>query len=378
VNIACFVSAHGFGHATRTAAVMAALHHRRPAVRFEIYSEAPAWLFEESVGAGLTVHHAVRTDVGLVQKSPLEEDLPGTVAALEDFLPFSTARVEALTRQVLAADCRLVLCDISPLGIAVAEAAGLPSVLVENFTWDWIYEGYFQREAGLREPARYLQRLFSSADLHIQTEPVCRPEPAAIRVAEPVSRRPRQSAAIVKAQLGIAEADKMVLLTVGGVAYRWEGLHRLQGLSGVVFVVPGAAPAFERRDNLVAIPQRSGFYHPDLVAAADAVVGKLGYSTLAETYQAGVPFAFLARQGFRETAPLASFAEKKMGAIRLPDDALEDGGWLEALPGLLKRSPDAKGPGNGDDAVAEILASKLPLETPPSGLNKTGLQSSPH
>ena len=31
------------------------------------------------------------------------------------------------------------MCDISPLGLMVAERAGLPSVLVENFTWDWLY-----------------------------------------------------------------------------------------------------------------------------------------------------------------------------------------------------------------------------------------------
>jgi UDP:flavonoid glycosyltransferase YjiC (YdhE family) len=378
VNVACFVSAHGFGHATRTAAVMAALHRRQPAVRFEVYSEAPAWLFEESVAAGITVNHSVRTDVGLVQNSPLEEDLPGTVSALAAFLPFSAAHVDALVQKVLAADCRLVLCDISPLGIAVAKAAGLPSVLVENFTWDWIYEGYFQREAGLREPARYLRKLFSTVDLHIQTEPVCRPASAAVRVAEPVSRRPRQSAAVVKAQLGIEKNEKMVLLTVGGVAHRWEGLHRLLELPGVVFVVPGAAPAFERRHNVVAMPQRSGFYHPDLVAAADAVVGKLGYSTLAETYRAGVPFAFLARRGFRETAPLAAFAEKKMDAVRLPEDALENGGWLEALPALLERPPSASAPGNGDDATAAILASNLTSGDGPHGLDKTESHPSPH
>ena len=32
--------------------------------------------------------------------------------------------------------------DIPPLAFAAAHAAGLPSVAVANFTWDWVYEDY--------------------------------------------------------------------------------------------------------------------------------------------------------------------------------------------------------------------------------------------
>ena len=39
-------------------------------------------------------------------------------------------------------DVRLVIADAPPLGCAAAAAAGIPSVVVSNFTWDWIYQAY--------------------------------------------------------------------------------------------------------------------------------------------------------------------------------------------------------------------------------------------
>jgi len=50
--------------------------------------------------------------------------------------------------QVVAVGCLLVVSDISPMGLLVAETAEIPSILIENFTWDWIYQGYptYQQE----------------------------------------------------------------------------------------------------------------------------------------------------------------------------------------------------------------------------------------
>ena len=138
MNLAFFISSHGYGHAARAAAIMAALQTRHLALRFEIFTQVPRWVFDISLTGPFTYHTAL-TDVGLVQTSPLVEDLPQTAKRLNDFLPFDEARVAELAAQVSERQCAAALCDISPLGIAVARAAGIPSVLIENFTWDWIY-----------------------------------------------------------------------------------------------------------------------------------------------------------------------------------------------------------------------------------------------
>ncbi|TNF77411.1 MAG: hypothetical protein EP299_04745 [Acidobacteria bacterium] len=179
--IAYFVSPHGFGHAARSVAVMEALRALRPDTRIEIFTTVPAWFFEDSGLSPITLH-PVLTDVGLVQTSSLEEDPAATARALADFLPFTDGRVTRLAETVEAAGCRLLVTDISPLGPAVAARAGIPGVLVESFTWDWIYRGY-----GVTSTASRLSPGFCLCSKSASTPPPSgsRPIPAANRLPKP-------------------------------------------------------------------------------------------------------------------------------------------------------------------------------------------------
>jgi hypothetical protein len=112
---------------------------------------------------------------------------------LEELFGSPERRIDRLATRVRSLGCRLVVCDIAPLGLAVARALGVPGVLVENFTWDWIYEGYRTAHVGVADFALIVAGLFSKADLRIQTAPVCVPAEGASSVA-PVSRAPRLAA----------------------------------------------------------------------------------------------------------------------------------------------------------------------------------------
>lgn len=85
-------------------------------------------LFRESL-ENYTIHQVV-PDIGIIQHDALNSDLPATIEALDRLLPFSVELIQILAEKVQGCSC--ILCDIAPLGIVVAEAAGIPSVLVEN------------------------------------------------------------------------------------------------------------------------------------------------------------------------------------------------------------------------------------------------------
>jgi hypothetical protein len=106
------------------------------------------------------------------------------------FLPFDRATVGTLADLVKNWHCALIICDISPLGIKVGREAGIPSLLVENFTWDWLYEGYVKEEGRIGKHIQYLKQLFCAVDYHIQTEPVGLPGSPDL-VTFPVSRQRR-------------------------------------------------------------------------------------------------------------------------------------------------------------------------------------------
>jgi UDP:flavonoid glycosyltransferase YjiC (YdhE family) len=350
--VAVFVSPHGYGHAARACALMQALSDLGAAARFEIFTLVPEWFFTSSLTCPFG-YHAVLTDIGLVQRTPLAEDLDATLKRLEEFLPFDEALLEGLVRRFERLGCRFVICDISPLGLAAARKAGIPSILIENFTWDWIYEPYAKSRPGFSRVIGLLTKLFGLATSRIQTEPVCRPEPRFPSVA-PLSRAPREPRAAVRARLGLPSEAPMVLVTMGGLPWRPASLRRLER-GDVFFVVPGAAERREHRGSLVALPHRSGFFHPDLVHAADAVIGKLGYSTLAEVWAAGVPFGHVGRPTFRESSVLAAFVADRMPGLTLTAEEISGEAWLERVPDLLALNGAGGGSSNGTTAAARTV-----------------------
>lgn len=355
-RFAYFVTPHGYGHAARAAAVMGAMQTDYPGTFFEIFTRVPRWFFDISLRGGFN-YHEVQSDIGLVQATSMDENLPETIRQLDRSLLFADRQVQHYAEMVQQLGCTAVICDIAPLGISVAQAAGLPSVLVENFTWDWIYEGYLAEEPRFQPHIERMREVFAQATYHIQTEPTCNVQPDADLHAGVVARKPRNPAEVIRRQLGIHTPEPLVLLTMGGILTGLPFLERLQNMPDVLFLVPGGSTRLEKRGSLVSIPHHSEFYHPDLVAACDAVIGKLGYSTLAEVYSTGVPFGFIARQKFRETEVMGAYAQRELNAISLSEERFFLGDWLEAVPQLLQQARRVPQNPHGAQQIASFLNS---------------------
>ncbi len=363
IAIAFFVTAHGFGHAARSCAVMNAIFRKWPFARFEIFTRTPEWFFKTSLAAPYA-YHAWETDVGLVQTDPLHFDFEKTLAALDRFLPFADTRLQALADQLSNRNCLLAVSDISPLGIAAAAYAGIPSVLVENFTWDWIYKPYVRRFPRFLPHVQSLEKYYNQANLRIQARPVCT-KVNNCRVVPPVARSWITDPATLRQALGISGFRKMVLITMGGIPGNLEFAEGLDADETLCYVVPGAqnVPAGGScRNNMIFLPQASDFYHPDLVNAADAVVGKLGYSTLAEVYHAGVPYGYVTRPDFRESEGFETFIRDHMSGMEMDAAAFAGPHFPDQVRSLLclpKKFPDEP---NGADAAANYICDFLACE----------------
>jgi len=352
-SIAFFVSPHGYGHAARACALMEAVHRRAPEIRFDVYTLVPGSFFEESLSGPFTYFQYL-SDIGMAQKGPLRPDPEATVRRLDRIFPLDPRRLQGLVSSLKARANRLVLCDISPLGLFTAREAKIPSVLIENFTWDWIYEEY-AHVRGMKRHSDYLRGIFEQADHRIQTDPVCRPLPGACRVP-PMSRPPRDTAPGVRKRLGLPQDRRSVLITLGGVPGTYDFLERLPREKDVSFIIPGASETVESRDNLFLLPRQSEFYHPDLVHAVDAVVGKAGYSTLAEVYMAGAPFGYVLPEGFRESSVLRDFIQDRLPCLPVPEERFADGSWLDSLPDILALPRSGRRNRNGaEDAAEKVL-----------------------
>lgn len=357
--IAYFVTPHGFGHAARSAAVIEALWQLRPGSRVEIFTTVPEWFFSDSLGESFG-YHLLDNDLGMIQRNALEEDAAATAAELGRRLPFADELLAALATRLLDLDCNLVVADIAPLGLAVAHRAGLKAALVENFTWDWIYRGFADRQSALLGFADLLGKVFDSADYRFQTAPFCAAAPAGLPVG-PVSRRRRWDRARVRRELGIPAQQPMVLVTMGGLSWQHAELtERDTSEQGPWIVIPGGSDEPERHGRRLLLPHRSRFYHPDLIGAADAVIGKLGYSTVAEVYRAGIPLGYVPRHGFPESARLEAWVRQQMSWLEIDLQDFRSGGWVARLGELLALPRYSASLPDGAEQIAAVLSSLLP------------------
>lgn len=358
MRIAYFISSHGFGHAARAAAVMAAARELAPDLCFELFTSVPWWFFEDSLGHPVRIHDG-GGDFGLVQTDALQEDLAATVTALKQRLPFRPDELDELARRLDDLGVGRVICDIAPVGLAAARRAGLPSLLIENFTWDWIYRHYAETEPELGPIADHLSEIYDGADERIQTEPCCRPLAAAKPVA-PVSRRPRQSRQATRRRLGIPADARLVMVTMGGIEWDYTGLERrlaARAMDDGWLLVAGGADEPRRIGQAILLPHRSDFYHPDLIHAADGVIGKLGYSTLAEVAAAGVAFGYVPRPGFAESPVLEAWVRRHLPHLRVEAESFVSGRWLDQVETLLSLPRRATSFADGGAEIARWLVS---------------------
>ena len=315
-RLAVFVTPHGFGHATRICAVLEALRQAAAPRRIEVelFTTVPTWLFEDCLGEEFG-YHPTLCDIGLFQNSAIEENVGATLGTLRNFLEDSPNTIDQLAREVDSLGCDRVLCDVSPLGLAVAKQIGLPSTLIENFVWSWVYQTYSQDFPELARIAEAFESWEALASDRISVQPNCC-ETGGFQVA-PVFRKPRLGRAETRRQLDLSNETRMVVWTMGGIPWDFGSLAQLEIPKGIALVVPGGSDSFERQGDIVLLPHHSDYYHPDLMAASDGVIGKLGYSTIAEVWSHGVPMAYIPRPNFPESAVLSEFARNELRGLEI-------------------------------------------------------------
>ena len=88
----------------------------------------------------------------MVQFDSLSLDEAESIGSATAFHAAAARRAAEEARFLQDRGAHLVVGDIPPLAFAAAAAAGVPSVALGNFTWDWIYAGYLggRREALIR------------------------------------------------------------------------------------------------------------------------------------------------------------------------------------------------------------------------------------
>jgi voltage-gated potassium channel Kch len=344
-TIVFYISAHGLGHATREVAVINALAARRRNVRFLVRTMAPRWLIDASASAPVEVE-AVETDPGVVQIDSLRLDEEETARRAAVFYGDFEDRASDEAAVLRRAEAGLVVGDIPPLAFAAAAHAGVRSVAIGNFTWDWIYSLYpaFDRVAagvidtirGGYARARHALRLplhggFGSIGAIIEDIPF-------------IARRSARGRAQARHLLGVGEGRPVVLASFGG--YGLDLPYREIAEAGRLALLAGEAPR--------------GLHYEDLIAAADVVVSKPGYGIVSDCLANETALLYTSRGRFAEYEVFVDQMPRILRCRYISQEDLLAGRWADAVDALVAQPPPPERPrADGAEVAAAWILNSL-------------------
>lgn len=319
---------------------------RRPDARVVVRTAAPQRLF----GAIADAHapmidlQAVEADTGIVQVDSLRLDEEDTVRQAARFYATFDRRVagEADLLQCERAD--VVIGDIPPLAFAAAARAGVPSVAVGNFTWDWIYSIYpaFDRLAPDVMPE--IRRAYATATralrlpLHGGFEPMA----AVTRDIPFIARRSARDPADTRRALGL-DADRPIVLPSFGAYGADLPIERLRHSDRFTMIEP-------------VQDQPHGLLYQDLVAAADVVVSKPGYGIVSECIANGTALLYTSRGRFVEYDLFVEEMPRVLRCRYISQEDLLAGRWAGAVEALLAQPPPPERPRvDGAEVAADAI-----------------------
>jgi hypothetical protein len=365
-RIVFYVSGHGFGHTSRAIEVVHALLRTRPEAHIVVRTAAPLRLFARTLH-GRCELVALQCDAGMVQIDSLHID---TAASIRQAVEFQ-ARVPALIATEAAYlrenGARMAIGDIPPLAAAAAHTAGIPSVAIGNFTWDWIYESY--RDQAAFELAREIRALYRHATIALRLpmaggfaglESITRDIPF-------IARHSQRTQDDVRDALGLpprAGGKPLVLVSFGGYGVAGLDTAALGTLTDYTIATtdsPTSDNAIKPATGLLYLSEQqlydSGLRYEDLVRGADVVVTKPGYGIISEAIANGAALLYTSRGRFVEYDVLVREMSRYLRARFIEQGDLLKGNWREALEQLLQQpAPPEKPALNGADiAAAEIL-----------------------
>lgn len=362
-----YISGHGFGHTVRQNAIINALGKRLPGVDLVISTSAPRRLFDEYLRVPFTFMERPN-DTGVVQIDSVRLDERETIALASEFYRTLSSRAEAEAATLRAHDAQLVISDAPPLACAAGAAAGIPAVVVANFTWDWIYEGY---EAELRAAPDLLPIIrdaYAQAQegwrlpLHggFATVPRVRDLPFVARHA-----RADRSREDVRGELSLPRDRPLALVSFGG--YGVNGLTAAHfdclDVVDLVMTEPAASiPSIRGPAHWIAEESiyARGLTYVDLVAAVDVVVTKPGYGIIADCVANHTAMLYTSRGRFVEYDVMVREMPRFLRCEFIELDSFLSGRWREALQRLLDQPPPPENPRtDGADVVANLIVERM-------------------
>ncbi len=345
------ISGHGLGHLAQTAPVLNQLHRIDPGIEFVVRTALP----RETLALRLAMpfeHVPEASDCNLVMHDAIRADVPASLAAYREFHRDWLRKVDAEARQLEAMKVDAVFSNVGYLPLAAAHQAGLPSMAMCSLNWADIFRHYLGNEPEAAAILDQMLEAYAGARAFLRPEPSMPMVDLANAVAIPPVVQPgRNRRAELVGKLGLAHGDRLVLVGMGGIAYRPPARH-WPSIPGVLFLAPDD---WQTGHPAIRLLRETGLVFRDALASADALITKPGYGSYVEAASAGVPVLTIPRPDWPETTYLNDWLQGKARVLEIPEQRLLAGELAEPLEQVWAMPAKSPVAADGADRAAGAL-----------------------
>jgi hypothetical protein len=340
-TIWCAISGHGFGHAAQVVPVLNQLGRLVPGIVACLSTTVPASFFYDRLSIPWSLRTA-QQDVGCIQRGPLDIDVRGTWEAHRAFHATWESRLDIETAAMRAVAPNLIVADTPYMAVAAGRGAGIPTVVVANFTWSDILPSLDDGGSENQALLKAIQHAYAAADVGLRITPGL-PLAGVHKVvnigaiAEPASSE-RDG---LRSRLRMKPSERLVLVGFGGIPLESLPWDHMAQMDGFQFLVDGVAPPSSPRiHSLSGLP----FSFKTTLASVDVVMTKPGYGTILEAVALKVPVVYVRRYNFADETPLVEYLHAFGQGIELNRQDFISGHWRPALEAVITAGSSTRRP----------------------------------
>ena len=395
MKIAYYVSGHGFGHATRTLPSVRELS----GISEQIWLCCPhaLFLFPPDTFNGQVKHRQITSSLdGVVQKDAITLDVDATRSMIFGYMNEYESFLAGEKAWLKHQNIDVVLSDAAFVPLMAASSIGIPAIVVTNFVWDSIYDSLLAHDFETQEWRVKVSECYRMASWFRMPGWIESPSFKGVAVVNqpvnterfvidipPVVRSPSKDytrdhvlstleRVHSKAWTGITAETlrnrKILLVAFGG--------HKLIDYTSTASLVPSTEhwavliagvpdkPRIISTQPLILTldSKHPSISFPDLTAASEVVLTKLGYGTCGECIAAQTPLVYVRREGFvEEEGLLRLMNDDRYGkglVLELAKHEFQAGNWRRVIEqaSLMKR-PATCTSLNGKQVIAALVKS---------------------
>jgi hypothetical protein len=341
-TIAYFISDHGFGHASRSIAIIRSLLECDMDISINLHTSKPLSFIQNSLSSSdykerLDFHNIVNDFGFFAKKQSFLIDHEETAKEVHKWVhSWQESYLYNKYAYLKTKNINLVISDISPQPFILAKNLGIPSIAISNFTWFDIYQNssyqqddlekiwlaYRDASLGLLLPFNFKNEVFRST---LETNLV--------------SRTPTRTRAQMRRELNLDPTSMIVYTGTGSTMtnpFQKEWLNDPE----IVYII-GSLSNIENESNIRKIPLND-YESQDFIACSDIALIKPGYSSVSEAIRSKIPIIGVNFPQTTESFLISEIIQELGIGITISAKDYFKGTWKEIIDEVLSLKENYK------------------------------------